>query len=157
MTKRKRTLRTCAKCGEKYQYRGESRRRCRSCKSAEDKDYKTRRKANGGALGLHQFDPNKPRRAHPLYDVWMQIRVRCKNPESRDWRLYGARGISICEEWDKDFWAFVAAVGERPSGKTIDRINNYGNYEPGNVRWATPLEQMRNRRPRSEWSREQSP
>ena len=71
---------------------------------------------------------------------------RCLNPRLPSYPYYGGRGITVCDEWIESFDAFLAHVGIRPEGTSIDRIDNDGNYEPGNVRWATPSEQMRNRR-----------
>lgn len=76
----------------------------------------------------------------------MAMRQRCNDTHTKVWKYYGGRGIKVCEEWD-DFWKFATSVGERPEGKSLDRIDNDGNYEPGNVRWATASEQMSNRRP----------
>lgn len=75
---------------------------------------------------------------------------RCTNPNNAKYSYYGGRGIKVCARWLASFADFLADVGERPSPKlTLDRFpNNDGNYEPGNVRWATWSEQMRNRRPR---------
>lgn len=73
------------------------------------------------------------------------MRQRCQNPRSVDYPTYGGRGIRVCERW-QDFRNFVADMGERPTGKSIDRINNDGNYEPANCRWATPKEQCETRR-----------
>jgi hypothetical protein len=82
------------------------------------------------------------------YKIWRGIKVRCSNPNLQErWKKYGGRGISICEEWRNDFAAFFAHVGLRPSPKhSIERVCNDGDYEPGNVRWATAQEQARNRR-----------
>jgi hypothetical protein len=80
------------------------------------------------------------------HEIWMHMRSRCLNPSSdpETWRRYGGRGIEVCSRW-ADFSCFLADMGEAPSGMSIDRINNDGNYEPGNCRWATVLEQVMNR------------
>jgi hypothetical protein len=84
---------------------------------------------------------------HPLYGTWKGMHMRCNNPRHKDWQWYGARGVKVCKRW-KDFALFLADVGKRPRGRSLDRINYNGNYTPKNVRWATPLQQVRNRRPR---------
>ena len=73
------------------------------------------------------------------------MRNRCTNPNNTNYKNYGGRGIKVCERWD-DFTVFIADMGERPEGKTLDRIDNDGNYEPSNVRWATRSEQQKNKR-----------
>ncbi len=79
------------------------------------------------------------------YRIWHGMIQRCTNPKRNSWRYYGARGISVCERW-LNFVKFLADMGPRPAGKTLDRINNDGDYEPSNCRWAPPKEQRANRR-----------
>ncbi len=77
------------------------------------------------------------------YHSWEAMHQRCSNPKNVKYRRYGGRGIVVCERW-RSFENFIADVGERPLGRTLDRINPDGNYEPGNCRWATPKEQAQN-------------
>ena len=83
----------------------------------------------------------------PGYSTWKGMVARCCDPQNAAYPSYGGRGIRVHDEWRNDVRAFIRDVGERPGpGYSLDRINNDGNYEPGNVRWATAKEQQRNRR-----------
>lgn len=101
----------------------------------------------------------------PSYQSWTAMIQRCRNPNAAGYRNYGGRGITICKRW-LSFPDFFADMGARPKDTELDRINNDGNYEPGNCRWATPAIQGSNRRTNriftfegrtqtlSEWARE---
>lgn len=81
------------------------------------------------------------------YRVWGGMKNRCFNANNKNFGSYGARGITVCERWRDSFAAFLEDMGRPPSAShQIDRINNDGNYEPGNCRWAMPAENSRNRR-----------
>ena len=86
----------------------------------------------------------------PLYALWKAIRKRCHNPKAHNYEWYGGRGISVYGPWRQDAGAFITWIeenlGPRPEGMSIDRIDNDGDYAPGNVRWATQTEQVHNAR-----------
>jgi hypothetical protein len=84
-------------------------------------------------------------RSTDTYSTWGSMMQRCTNPKRVDYPLYGGRGIGVCERW-LSFDNFLADLGEKPAGTSIERIDNDRGYEPGNVRWATPVEQSQNRR-----------
>lgn len=88
---------------------------------------------------------------HPLYAIWRSLRARCINPNRPEYPGYGGKGVEIHSDWIADPAAFIAWIEAnlpaRQQGQSLDRINSAGHYEPGNLRWASALEQRHNRRP----------
>ena len=80
------------------------------------------------------------------YRAWNDMKARCHCPSAGNYAYYGGKGVSVCAEWRHDFLAFLRDMKVCPEGYTLDRINPGGNYEPGNVRWATWQQQARNHR-----------
>jgi len=82
------------------------------------------------------------------FNTWVAMKYRCSSPKSDSWHNYGGRGITVCRRWAESFDNFFADMGSKPSPKhSIHRINNNGNYDPGNCQWATALEHTKNKRP----------
>lgn len=85
------------------------------------------------------------RYTHEWY-AWRNAKTRCFNKNCNNYSDYGGRGITMCEEWKNDFTKFYEYIGDCPDGYVLDRINNDGNYEPGNVRWIDENTSNKNRR-----------
>jgi hypothetical protein len=83
------------------------------------------------------------------YAIWCSMRQRCSNNKNHAWKSYGGRGITVCDRWKSSYENFLLDMGRRPPGHSLDRINNDGNYEPANCRWATRRQQATNTR----WNR----
>lgn len=94
------------------------------------------------------IDRNKTHnlRYSKLYPIWRGMKDRCYNKKNRNYKNYGGRGIKVCDEWKNSFLEFYKFMGNPPQNKSIDRVNNDGDYTPENVRWATKQEQNENRR-----------
>jgi hypothetical protein len=127
-------------CGNEKIMRGGSIRQSKSCGCIKKSQ-----------LGLRSFKHGDAERGNvaPELSCWRGFIRRCTDPKDDSFSYYGGRGISVCERWLNSYPAFLENMGRKPSPKhSLDRIDNDGNYEPGNCRWATKTQQMRNRRGR---------
>ena len=98
-------------------------------------------------LKKHKKEKEPLKSSRSEYGIWSGIKQRCLNENSPNFKHYGGRGINICDRWKDSFDKFISDVGPRPTmNHSIDRVDVNGNYEPGNVRWATRLEQSNNKR-----------
>lgn len=102
-----------------------------------------RRRTHGQTIGSVRTGGS---RASPIYRVWQAMKDRCLNANCSQYKNYGGRGITVCDRWRTSFETFEADVGPRPDGAELDRIDNEGNYEPGNVRWTTRIVNQNNKR-----------
>lgn len=85
------------------------------------------------------------RTEHSLYEVWRNIKQRCNNPKKTGYKYYGGRGIKVCSKWENSFEEFVKDVGQRPKDHVLDRIDNNKGYEPGNCRWVSYKDIIKNK------------
>jgi ribosomal protein S27E len=105
----------------------------------------------GRALGLSARTHGHSNPETPTYRSWYAMVCRCRYPRNESWQWYGGRGVTVCDRWlGRDgFGNFLADMGERPQGTTLDRVNPEGNYEPSNCRWADAQTQATNKRAKS--------
>jgi hypothetical protein len=126
---------------------GTRRRKFIKCRCDCGKEFETRVGQKAESCGCSgRFQEKHGGSRGKTYKVWTGMRQRCNNPRSAKFDIYGGRGIKVCQRWEQSFQNFIDDMGERPDGKTLDRINPDGNYEPGNCRWADIEEQNNNRR-----------
>lgn len=102
---------------------------------------------SGRAMKRLTHGARRGREFSPEYSSWVNMKQRCFNSKNNRYYLYGARGITVCDRWASSFENFLHDMGQKPTPKhSIDRIDNDQDYQPGNCRWATPLQQRHNRR-----------
>jgi len=130
--------------------------RC-ECGATKVVAYKHLRSGSTVSCGCYRNEMNARPKVHghskaagrgrsPTYITWEGMKQRCHNPAANGYTEYGARGITVCDSWRESFERFLADMGERPDGMTLDRIDNDRGYEPDNCRWATRSDQQSNRK-----------
>lgn len=118
------------------------------CGNSATVDIKCARSGNTKSCGCLVGERHGESASGVEYNAWLYMRTRCLNKNREDWNLYGGRGVKICQRWLDSFSDFLSDVGRRPSPRhSLDRWPDVnGNYEPGNVRWASPEQQANNKR-----------
>jgi hypothetical protein len=101
---------------------------------------------HGNQFNLKHGQSHLDGRPSPEYKSWQAMKARITNPNLKEFKNYGGRNINICPQWLNNFETFFSDMGRRPPGTVLDRVNNNGNYEPGNCQWATRKQSGRNRR-----------
>lgn len=112
---------------------------CNSCRTIYAQEKEERRRESIKSPDGRSF--------HPLYKCWTDMKYRTSNPNCPQYKDYGGRGITVCDEWKDDFWMFVYHVGPKPGPEySLDRVDNDYIYCPENCKWSTQKEQMNNTR-----------